>query len=452
MMSLVLDFVYLFAFALASPWILYRLVTNRGRSVVLQRLGIGLPTLSDRCLWLHGSSVGEVGLLKPLIALLEREMPQIPLVISSHTQTGFAAALTAYPQHCVVVFPLDFSFIVRRFLRRLRPRLVIIAESELWPNFLLVTRRHAIPAAVVNGKMSAKSFNFYRRTRFIASAIRAFRVLAVQSEEHAVRFRALGVPADAIRVTGNMKYDFAAPPVSKAGRSELREALGYTPDDVLVVGGSLHVGEDTALLQAIAASSVKATAALMLVPRYPADAHAVAQHVLEAGFTPVLKSDVDCGAQLPPGRGGVLVVDTVGQLGGLYAAADVDFVGGSLYYRGANKGGHNLMEPAAHGLPVLFGTHNYSFKDTVEDLLAARAGILVRNETELTDALVRVVTDRVEREAIGARARAVVLRGQGATARNYALIAELLGEREACLQPPSTNRTMPQATSDLDQV
>jgi 3-deoxy-D-manno-octulosonic-acid transferase len=403
-------------------------------------------------LWLHGSSVGEVGLLKPLIALLEREMPQIPLVISSHTQTGVTAALAAYPQHRVVVFPLDLSFVVRRFLRRLKPRLVIIVESELWPNFLLVTRRRGIPAVVVNGRMSAKSFDIYRRTHLIARAIRAFRILAVQSEEHAARFRALGVPAEAIRVTGNMKYDLAVPPVNDARRRDLRDAFGYTPDDVLVIGGSLHAGEDKALLQAFRALPADTLSALMLVPRYPADADAVAQNVLETDLTPVLKSDVDSGTRRPPGRGGVLVVDTVGELGGLYAAADIAFVGGSLYYRGANKGGHNLMEPAAHGLPVLFGMYNFSFKDTVEDLLAARAGVLVRNVAELTDALARVVSDRVEREAIGVRARAVVLRGRGATASNYALIAELLDACEPCLQPPSTNRTMPQATSDLDQV
>jgi 3-deoxy-D-manno-octulosonic-acid transferase len=194
MMSLLLlDFFYLLALLLASPWILYRLAVGRAWHLVPQRCGIGLAPQAEPCVWLHGSSVGEVGLLKPLIALFEREMPQVPLVISSYTQTGLAAARAAYPGHRVVVFPLDFSFVVKRFLRRLRPRLVIIVESEFWPNFLAVAQRDGIPAAVVNGKMSEKSFALHRRTRFVARAIRALRLLAVQSEEHAARLRGLGV-------------------------------------------------------------------------------------------------------------------------------------------------------------------------------------------------------------------------------------------------------------------
>jgi 3-deoxy-D-manno-octulosonic-acid transferase len=451
-MSLLLDLLYLFALLLASPWILYRLTASRAWRLIPQRCGIGLAPQEQPCVWLHGSSVGEVGLLKPLIALFEREMPQMPLVISSYTQTGLAAARAAYPAHRVVVFPLDFSSVVKRFLRRLRPRLVIIVESEFWPNFLAVAEREGIPAAVVNGKMSAKSFALHRRTRFVARAIRALRLLAVQSEEHAARFRGLGVAAHAIRVTGNMKYDLTVPPPNDAGRAELRAALGYATDAIIVIGGSLHAGEDAALLQSFDALPLgSARTALILVPRYPAEAEACARHVLETGRAAVLKSAIDRGAARPPGHDGVLIVDTVGQLGGLYAAADVAFVGGSLFYRGANKGGHNLMEPAIRGLPVLFGPYNFSFKDTVEDLLAAGAGVLVRDAAELDRALAAIVSDPARGE-IGERARAVVLRGQGATARNFALLAELLDARAARLQPLATNRTMPQETRDLEHM
>ncbi|HEY5566224.1 MAG TPA: glycosyltransferase N-terminal domain-containing protein [Gammaproteobacteria bacterium] len=447
-MSLLLDLFYVLVLSLASPWILYRLASGRTWKLVPQRLGIGLDGEPRGCLWLHGSSVGEVSLLRPLVAMLERDLPQLELVISSYTQTGLAAARASYPQHRVVVFPLDFSFVVRRFLRKLEPRLVVIVESELWPNFLAVTRRHGIPTAVINGKMSQKSFGIHRRTRLIARGLSSLSVLAVQTDEHARRFGDLGVAKEAIRVTGNMKYDLAAPRGEAGVRTELRAALSFRPDEIVVIGGSLHPGEDLALLEAfVALLNDRGRCALILVPRYPADVELVARHVRDAGHELVLKSAVDRGAAAPGSRG-VLVVDTVGELNRLYAAADVAFVGGSLFYRGANKGGHNLMEPAILGLPVLFGPYNFSFKETVADLLAVGGGVLARNGAELGQALSALVADDAARRRMGERARSVVVRGQGATARNYALIRDLLSAREARLQAPGANRTMPQAARD----
>ncbi|HJR68769.1 MAG TPA: 3-deoxy-D-manno-octulosonic acid transferase, partial [Gammaproteobacteria bacterium] len=163
----------------------------------------------------------------------------------------------------------------------------------------------------------------------------------------------------------------------------------------------------------------------VVVPRYPADAGAVEQRVRARGFAATRKTAVDAGMPAP-GRGGVLVVDTVGDLGRLYAIADLAFVGGSLFFRGANKGGHNLMEPAILGVPVVFGPYNFSFKETVDDLLQANAGKLVRNAAELSAAVVALVTDRDSRRALGRRAQEVVYSRQGATSRNYALLAPLL--------------------------
>ena len=165
------------------------------------------------------------------------------------------------------------------------------------------------------------------------------------------------------------------------------------------------------------------------MPRYPADAAGVDQRARARGYSAILKTAVDSGRERAPGRDGVLVVDTVGELGKLYAVADIAFVGGSLFFRGANKGGHNLMEPAILAIPVLFGPYNFSFKETVEDLLAADAGRLVRDPAELKEAIVSLVTDSGARRELGARAQRVVHEGQGATARNYALLVELLRAR-----------------------
>jgi 3-deoxy-D-manno-octulosonic-acid transferase len=227
-----------------------------------------------------------------------------------------------------------------------------------------------------------------------------------------------------------MKYDLAQPAAGAAGALDLRAALGYGPSDVVIIGGSLHDGEDEALLDAYAAARAACPdAALVIVPRYPAEAEVVERRARARGFVATRKTAVDAGAATAPGRSAVLIVDTIGELGRLYAVADLAFVGGSLFFRGANKGGHNLMEPAILGVPVLFGPFNFSFKETVDDLLAADAGKLVRDATELERNVVALVADRDARRALGLRAQRVIQAGRGATARNYALLAQLLRMR-----------------------
>ncbi len=194
----------------------------------------------------------------------------------------------------------------------------------------------------------------------------------------------------------------------------------------MVIGGSLHEREDEALLDAFAAArSANERAALIIVPRYPADAATVAQHAAARGHRAILKSAIDAGRASAPGRDGVLIVDTLGELGRLYAASDVAFVGGSLFYRAANKGGHNLMEPAILAVPVLFGPYNFSFKETVEDLLAANAGVMIRDAQELGGVLGKLVADAAARRDLGVRGQRVVREGQGASARNYELLCGL---------------------------
>jgi 3-deoxy-D-manno-octulosonic-acid transferase len=424
-MRLLLDFVYLMVCIVLSPWLLYRLCTA-GRRDFARRFGMDLGTPLATSVWLHGSSAGEVAVLRPLVAALERDHPGTPLVISAFTATGLAAARKLFARHRVVPLPVDLSFVVARFLQRFNPRLLVIAESEFWPNLIGVTHASGIPAMLVNGKMSAKSFRVHFRTRLIPRALAKLEVLAVQTEEHAQRLRALGVAAARVHVTGNMKYDLTEPGGGDRGLA-LRAALNFAAADVVIIGGSLHDQEDDALLDAyVAAKSAVADTALVIVPRYPADADAVEQRATARGLAVTRKTAVDGGAARAPGKDGVLVVDTVGELGRLYSIADLAFVGGSLFYRGANKGGHNLMEAAIFGVPVLFGPYNFSFKETVDDLLAADAGRLVRDAGELRAAVVALVADREARRALGERAQRVVDQGRGATARNYALLAHLL--------------------------
>lgn len=448
-MSLLLDFGYLIGIVAGSPWLLYRIVRTGAWRGFRSRFGFGLGEPVQGAIWLHGSSAGEVSLLKPLVALLERDRPNVPLIISAYTATGFSAAKRAYPRHKVVLFPFDFSFVVKRFLRRFDPSLVVIVESEFWPNFLLASRRRGVPVVVLNGKMSEKSRRAYQRFAPIRNVLSSLRLIAVQSAEHAERLESLGVPAERLRVTGNMKYDLASH-ADGDDRRVLRAELGYADDDVVVIGGSLHPGEPEALLDAFAAVEKPHKAALILVPRYPADASVVEQAVSARGHRGVRKTAVDAGREAPPGAAGVLIVDTVGELGRLYGAADVSFVGGSLFFRGSNKGGHNLMEPAIRGVPVTFGPYNFSFKDTVDDLLRQKAGILVEDAAALAVTIPSLVADAAHRRRLGERGRQVVLDGRGATKRNYDLLLRVLGDGFERLQVPVFERTMPRASGDLD--
>jgi len=452
-MGLLLDFAYLLACILLSPWLLYRLAFGPDRRDFAMRFGFGLGEPLDESIWLHGSSAGEVSLLKPLVALLERDFPGTPLVVSAFTATGLAAARKLYPQHRVVQFPVDLSWIVRGMLRHFAPTLVVIVESELWPNFIRCAHARGSRVAVVNGKMSAQSCRVHSRTRLIPHVLGDLDLLAVQSEEHAQRLRSLGVSSERIRVTGNMKYDLTRAPADAEGGAALRRSLGYRNDDVVIIGGSLHQPEDEALLGAFAAArKVNDGAALIIVPRYPADAPAVEERVRARGYDAARKTAVAAGTVPPPGRAAVLVVDTVGELGKLYAAADIAFVGGNLFFRGANKGGHNLMEPAILAVAVLFGPYNFSFKETVEDLLAANAGRLVADANDLAAAIVELVADERLRRDLGLRAQRVVRARQGATSRNYDLLCELMRAVSEPLRPTSPDRKMPRSPKDLDST
>lgn len=449
-MGLLLDLGYLVALTLASPWIAYLILKRGSWRGLSSRFGLHLGKPLESSIWLHGSSAGEVSLLQPLVALLERDRPDATLLISTYTVTGFSAAVRAYPGHRVILFPFDFSFVVRRFFRHFAPRLVVIVESEFWPNFLLAAARWDIPVVVFNGKMSEKSYRSYARLRVISKVLRTLRLVAVQSDEHAERLRALGVPAERVHVTGNMKYDLARSQADDREQKALRERLGLAADDVVVIGGSLHAGEHEALLGAFACLDSSAHAALIVVPRYPADAGSVQQLAEQKGYRAVRKTAIDRGDASPPGRSGVLVVDTVGELGSLYGAADIAFVGGSLFFRGSNKGGHNLMEPAIRGVAVLFGPYNFSFKETVEDLLRSDAALLVRDAAELTAAIADLVGDLEKRRRLGERGKRVVLQGQGATKRNYDLLLRVIGDERGRLQAPAFERTMPRASGHLD--
>ena len=446
-----LDFAYLIAAIVASPWIAYRLIARGDRLSVTARFGAGLGDSLHRSIWLHGSSAGEIALLVPLVQLLERGGIRNPLVISAYSATGYAAACKAFPGRRVIYFPFDLSFVIARFFRRFDPCLIVIVESEFWPNFLLAANRRKIPVAVVNGRISEKSRRFYSATRFVPMLLRHLSLVAVQTRANAQRFERLGLQADRIHVTGNMKYDLAHESSLAEAPGVLRARFGYSDEAVVILGGSVHEREDEALVCAFEALAAEQPhARLVLAPRYPRDAGRVAQCAAANGFTTIRKTAIDGGSGVAIGPTDILIVDTLGELRALYGLADIAFVGGSLFYRGSNRGGHNLMEPAIMGVPVLFGPYHSSFQDTARALIEADAGYEVRDADSVAEVLRDLLLDAQLRQAAGRRAREVILKRQGATSQNFELLYPLINAVNRRLPASSLSATMPPAMTDVD--
>ncbi len=434
---LLLDTSYVIAFTLVSPLLLVLLLVRPGfRAGVVGRFWPALSSSPSRqSVWLHGSSAGEIDLLRALVERIASMPGDYRIVISAFSVSGHTAARKAFPGHPVIYFPVDFSPVVRLFLRTIGPRLIVLVESELWPNFLATVERAGIPVCLLNARMSDKSFQSHRRLPLIPWGMRKLSMLAAQSEEDAARFRDLGFPVDRLHVTGNMKYDLCDIGIADEApelRRQLREEYGIKPSTAVLIGGSVHRGEDKLLAQAYRRLiDTGRKLSLVIVPRYTADAQAMVSELEQHKLTGLRKSGLEEGQSCvfdDPSR--VLIVDTMGELKQFYAMSDIAYVGGSHHYRGSNKGGHNLMEPAVLGLAVLFGPHNYSFRETVRDLLEAEAGLLVHDVHDLLASLETLLDDPQARIDMGQRARKVVLDNRGAARQNLSLLRNYLSPGE----------------------
>jgi len=392
-----------------------------------ERLGLIPPSgEGERAIWLHCASVGEVQAARPLIAALGERWPGYRLVITTMTATGAqrVLALSETPgegrasgvvSHHFV--PLDFPGAARRFVDRLRPALAIFFETELWPNLLAACDRAAVPVAVVNGRLSPRAFHGYRRLGpLMHDALSHVSWLAAKSAQDAERFRALGMPAERSEVVGSLKFDIAVDADARRVSERLRTRLG---DRSVWVAGSTHPGEDEQLLEAHARLREHLPGALLvLVPRHPRRFEAVAELCARAGLSVARRSR----DEWPDDNTAVYLGDTMGELLALYGAADLAFVGGSL----VPIGGHNLLEPAALGVPVLTGPELANFLDVAEVMREAEALIKVADGEALSDALGRLFADTPERRRLAAAGRSVVADNRGALERTLATLAKLL--------------------------
>jgi 3-deoxy-D-manno-octulosonic-acid transferase len=451
LLRLGLDLVY----HLATPFVLLRLLgpsrffsRRRYRAGFRERLG-GPPRRagSGPCLWIHAVSVGELRAALPLVDGLRRSFPAWELVVSTSTDTAQDLAARSLPPGVAsFYYPLDYGWAVRRTLSRVRPSVVVLLELELWPNFLLAAEEASIPVLVANGRISERSFSNYFRLRFLARPLFArVAAFAVQSEEYAARFQALGVSRERIEVLGNLKHD--APPAEDPGESTAR-LLGWAGDpSPVLLGGCTHAGEEEALLEVWSRLRAELPALkLVLAPRHIERAGEV-EALLTSRGTPVVRwsrsREVGAASALPPpaaGRKGevaqespspqgspsaVALVVVMGELDRFYRLADVVFVGGSL----VAKGGHNLLEPSRLGKAVLFGPSVENFQEIAGHLLERRAALQVEDREGLQAEVGRLLADPRARSELGERARAAAGELGGATARHLDWLRRKLAGR-----------------------
>jgi 3-deoxy-D-manno-octulosonic-acid transferase len=423
-MPWLLNALYLLALLLLSPWLLWRaLRTGRYRKGLKAKLlGLSNP-FPPGAVWFHGVSVGEVHLLRQLVAAFRRRHPDRLCVVSASTDTGLEEARKAFPDLAVFPFPFDFSWAVRRSLRAVAPSLVVLAEGEIWPNFLLACRRRGVPVAVVNGRMSPRSRRRYGRLAWIARPLfRTLDLLAVQTADFADALRALGARHQCVHVTANVKYDGAGGDRANPRTAELRRLLHVHPDDLVWIAGSTQAPEEEIVVRIYRKLRAELPhLRLFLVPRQRDRFDEVAR-LLEPSGLPFARRSTGTGLEAR-----VVLVDTIGELGALWGLADVAFVGGSLDGR---RGGQNMIEPAAYGAAVVFGPHVWNFADAAMRLLEAGGACQVPDGIVLETVVRRLLGDREERERRGAAARDFALSQQGATERTVTLLEGLLRRRD----------------------
>ncbi len=425
-MPSLLDGVYSLLLLAASPWLMVRAIRQgKYRAGWREKLlgSLPAPAKTGRRIWWHAVSVGEVHLLGPLLRESQRRFPDVEHVITTTTHTGLAAARERYPEQLSCYAPLDFSWAVRRAIRRVCPDLLVLVELELWPQLIRTVQRNGIPLAICNGRLGDRSFRGYRHFRwFFAPLLRGMRLVAAQDNETARRFRELGAREAAVHVTGSVKYDGVETDRENPRTMELRELAGIRQHEQVFVAGSTGDPEEAAVLSMFDALHAEFPhLRLVLVPRHPERFETVAKLLDASGHTWQRRSQLRQGITGEASR--ILLVDAMGELSAWWGLADVAFVGGSLNYRG----GQNMIEPAAYAAAVCFGPHTHNFRDIVASLLNADGARVVHDAGELTAFARRCLEDLTFREGLGTNARRHVLSQLGSTQRTVDLLEPLLG-------------------------
>jgi 3-deoxy-D-manno-octulosonic-acid transferase len=423
LMYLVYSALLAIALLLSLPyWLLQMTRHGKYRESLRERLGRvpdHLKSVSTQpTVWIHAVSVGEVLAVSGLITKLHQNSPQHRILVSTTTATGQKLAGKLFGSDRVFYFPLDFAFAIRPYLEALKPKLVVIAETEVWPNFLRLAHQSGARIAIANARISDRSWPGYRRFRGLLKTVLAdIDLLLAQTEQDRDRLIEIGAPSGKVQVSGNLKFDVPLPPAPPivASLQTVFQNAGAGP---ILVCGSTVQDEERLLLQAfqnILASHPPAV--MILAPRHPERFSEVARLLEELGIQ-FWRRSLWSG---DPIAGGVLLIDSIGELASLYALADIAFVGGSLVPRG----GHNIIEPAQHGVPIVVGNHTENFREIV-GVFQSRDAVRIVGPAELPLVLMELISNPGERRALGQHATEALRSQMGATQRTVQALEKLL--------------------------
>jgi 3-deoxy-D-manno-octulosonic-acid transferase len=394
-----------------------------------ERLGALSPANSQPLIWIHCVSVGETQAARPLVLELKKQFPDRRIAISTTTLTGqnLAREIFKYDADRIFYFPFDWRWSVRRTLKALHPAAVLIMETELWPGFLRECERQQIPVAILNGRLSGRSFRRYRLFRgFMSQVLRGVTLALMQTEADAGRLRLLGIAPEKVQVSGSLKFDAGTLPLNDALTAELRERFHFTDESPLILAASTHAPEERIILTAFKRLIAKTpNARLLIAPRHPERFAEVATLIEASGFSLARRSAAQTEGD---NTAKVILLDTIGELQSVYSLATVVFVGGSI----AKTGGHNILEPAAVGACIVTGAHTFNFREIVEKFVCAEAIIQLpampelETTLELEKLLAALLTDRDQRKLLGERAKQLVNQNRGATERTMKSLQKLL--------------------------
>jgi 3-deoxy-D-manno-octulosonic-acid transferase len=431
-------FLYSFLLTLGVIALLPRFITDairNGKYVAGWRERLGrLPDIERDgrpLIWLHCVSVGESQAARPLARAIAKEFPSHKLLVSTTTLTGQRIARDVFRDDAaaIIYFPFDWAWTVRRALRKVNPSAVLIMETELWPNFLRECRRRRVPVAIVNGRLSERSFRRYQFVRgFTKRIVNDLDLALMQSEADAERIRALGLPPERVFVSGNLKFDAGADINEKALTKILRERFALDAERPVIVAASTHSPEERIFIEAF--KQLRSLAGndkvrLLIAPRHPERFSEVATLLDTSGLTWSRRS---AEAAATDSACDIILLDSIGELRAVYPLATIVFVGGSI----ATTGGHNILEPAAAGACTVTGAHTFNFKAVIEDFLEAGALVQLPELAEaeappaLASVLQNLLTDDERRQAIAGRARAALEKNRGATALTIKLLSPIL--------------------------
>lgn len=429
-MAFVFDAAYVLLLLIISPWLIYKAVTTGKyrRNVRAKFLGTSDFASSGRSIaWFHGVSVGEIHLLRQVIARFRSAHPDWECVVSSTTDTGLDEARKHFPDLRILIWPLDFSWGVGRTLDAVKPSLLVLAEGELWPNLLRAAGARKIPVAVINARMSPRTARRYARVpglfRWLTKPVQMF---AVQNEELAQSLRLLGIAGARVAVTGSVKYDGVTADRKNPKTQALANLLDARSGDLIWIAGSTQAPEEEIALRIYQeARRQYPNLRLFLVPRQKERFDEVAGLLDRTSIPYIRRSRL---RERLSDRQAVVLLDTIGELGGLWGLADVAFVGGSMDGR---RGGQNMIEPAAYGGAVLFGPHVWNFRETANRLVSAGAAIQVRDAAELRLNVLQLLGSAEQRHRLGQAAQRFVQSQQGATERTINKLSELIADWRA---------------------